>query len=211
MTTADAFLTNCRLADGRLVDIGIADGKIAIVGEGVAPALSNSAPALDIGGDLVLPGLVDGHMHLDKTLTGLPWMGHAAGPTRMSRIETDKTILPHLPLSTEERSAAYPGGGNGSRTGSGLIFARIAFNVRMRGDNGNRSPSIMSSSALSRAAVSSSVRPGIINQWPRVRSETGRQQGALTNSGNLSQGKRDERNRHRQSARPAMPLHTRAN
>jgi predicted amidohydrolase YtcJ len=35
----------------------------------------------------VLPGLVDGHMHLDKTLTGLPWMGHAAGSTRMSRIE----------------------------------------------------------------------------------------------------------------------------
>ncbi len=104
MTTTDAFLTNCRLADGRLVDIGIADGKIAIVGEGAAPALSNSAPALDIGGDLVLPGLVDGHMHLDKTLTGLPWMGHAAGPTRMSRIETDKTILPHLPLSTEERA-----------------------------------------------------------------------------------------------------------
>jgi cytosine deaminase len=104
MTTVDAFLTNCRLADSRLVDIGIADGKIAIVGEGAAPTLSNSAPALDIGGDLVLPGLVDGHMHLDKTLTGLPWMGHAAGPTRMSRIETDKTILPHLPLSTKERA-----------------------------------------------------------------------------------------------------------
>jgi hypothetical protein len=26
------FLTNCRLADGRLVDIGIAGGKIAVVG-----------------------------------------------------------------------------------------------------------------------------------------------------------------------------------
>ena len=104
MTTVDAFLINCRLADGHLVDIGIADGKIAIVGEGASPALSNSVPALDIGGDLVLPGLVDGHMHLDKTLTGLPWMGHAAGPTRMSRIETDKSILPHLPLSTEERA-----------------------------------------------------------------------------------------------------------
>ena len=47
----DAFLTNCRLADGRVVDIGIADGKIAIVGEGAAPTSSNSAPALDIGGD----------------------------------------------------------------------------------------------------------------------------------------------------------------
>src|ERR1700730_6602741 len=103
MTKVDAFLTNCRIADGRLVDIAIAGGKIAAVGEGAA-SLSNSAPALDIGGNLVLPGLVDGHMHLDKTLTGLPWMGHAAGPTRMSRIETDKTILPYLPLSTEERA-----------------------------------------------------------------------------------------------------------
>jgi hypothetical protein len=103
MSKVDAFLTNCRLADGRLVDIGIAGEKIVTVGEGAAAAL-NSTSALDIGGDLVLPGLVDGHMHLDKTLTGLPWMGHAAGPTRMSRIETDKKILPHLPLSTEERA-----------------------------------------------------------------------------------------------------------
>jgi cytosine/adenosine deaminase-related metal-dependent hydrolase len=103
MTEVEAFLANCRLADGRLVDIGISGGKIAVVGEGAA-ALSSSAPALDTGGNLALPGLVDGHMHHDKTLTGLPWMGHAAGPTRMSRIETDKTILPHLPLSTEERA-----------------------------------------------------------------------------------------------------------
>jgi cytosine/adenosine deaminase-related metal-dependent hydrolase len=103
MPEVDVFLTNCRLADGRLLDIGIAGGKIAVMGEG-AGSLSNSAPARDIGGDLALPGLVDGHMHLDKTLTGLPWMGHAAGPTRMSRIETDKTILPHLPVSTEERA-----------------------------------------------------------------------------------------------------------
>src|ERR1700745_4140446 len=103
MTKVEAFLTNCRLSDGRLVDTGIAGRKIAVLGEGAAP-LSNSAPVLDIGGDLVLPGLVDGHMHLDKTLTGLPWMGHRAGPTRMSRIETDKTILQHLPISTEERA-----------------------------------------------------------------------------------------------------------
>src|SRR5258708_36530730 len=101
----DALLTHCRLAVGRLVDIGLSDGRIATLGDGAAPTLSNSVPALDIGGDLVLPGLVDGHMHLDKTLAGLPWMGHAAGPTRMSRIETDKKILPHLPLSTAERAS----------------------------------------------------------------------------------------------------------
>jgi cytosine/adenosine deaminase-related metal-dependent hydrolase len=100
----DALLTHCRLADGRLVDIGIAGGRIAAIGEDAGPSLSNRVPVLDIGGDLVLPGLVDGHMHLDKTLMGFPWTPHMAGPTRMSRIETDKEILPHLPVSTEERA-----------------------------------------------------------------------------------------------------------
>jgi len=60
---------------------------------------------VDLGGKLVLPGLVDGHMHLDKTLFGLPWMPHAAGPTRMSRIETDKDVLPHLPVPARRRAA----------------------------------------------------------------------------------------------------------
>jgi hypothetical protein len=88
-------------------------GRIATIGEDAAPSLSNRVPILDIGGDLVLPDLVDGHMRLDKTLIGLPWMPHMAGPTRMSRIETDKRVLPHLPVSTEERT------GN-------LIEARVA-------------------------------------------------------------------------------------
>jgi cytosine deaminase len=101
----DALLTHCRLADGRLVDIGITRGRIATIGEDTVPSLSNRASILDVGGDLVLPGLVDGHMHLDKTLMGLPWTPHMAGPTRMSRIETDKTILPQLPVSTEERAS----------------------------------------------------------------------------------------------------------
>ena len=100
----DALLTHCRLADGHLVDIWIADGRIAAIGGDAAPSLSNRVPILDIGGDLVLPGLVDGHMHLDKTLIGLPWVANMAGPSRMSRIETDKTILPYLTVSTEERA-----------------------------------------------------------------------------------------------------------
>jgi cytosine/adenosine deaminase-related metal-dependent hydrolase len=47
-------------------------GRFATIGEDTAPSLSNRVPILDIRGDLVLPGLVDGHMHLDKTLMGLP-------------------------------------------------------------------------------------------------------------------------------------------
>jgi cytosine/creatinine deaminase len=103
MAELDALLTNCRLPDGRLGHIGLAGGRIAAIADGAPPP--SNVPKLDVAGDLVLPGMVDGHMHLDKTLTGLPWMGHAAGPTRMSRIETDKRILPNLPLSTEQRAS----------------------------------------------------------------------------------------------------------
>jgi cytosine deaminase len=45
------------------VAIGIADGKIAAI----APSLEADAPALDLGGRLVAPGLVETHIHLDKT------------------------------------------------------------------------------------------------------------------------------------------------
>jgi cytosine/adenosine deaminase-related metal-dependent hydrolase len=55
-------------------------------------------------GDLLLPGLVDGHMHLDKTLFGLPWTPHQAEPSRLSRIETDQRLLPSLPLHTAGRA-----------------------------------------------------------------------------------------------------------
>jgi cytosine deaminase len=102
MPQIDSVLTNALLPDGRRADIALAGGTIAAMADVGA---SHQAPTLDLQGALVLPGLVDGHLHLDKTLLGLPWMGHAAEPNRMSRIETDKKILPHLPLKTAERAA----------------------------------------------------------------------------------------------------------
>lgn len=103
MTKVDAVLANALLPDGSRAHISISGGQISAI-DAASSVIANQTPVLDLGGDVVLPGLCDGHLHLDKTLTGLPWMGHAAGPTRMSRIETDKTILPNLPLSTAERS-----------------------------------------------------------------------------------------------------------
>lgn len=41
--------------------------------------------ALDGGGRLLLPGLVDGHAHIDKTLWGQPWHPHQAGPAAIDR------------------------------------------------------------------------------------------------------------------------------
>jgi cytosine/creatinine deaminase len=53
------------LPDGRRVDIGCRDGRIAALGTlGAAPA----AVTRELGGRLVTPGLVDAHVHLDKAL-----------------------------------------------------------------------------------------------------------------------------------------------
>jgi len=41
ITTVDVFLTNCRLADSRLVDIGIADGRSRLSAKGAAPQSSS--------------------------------------------------------------------------------------------------------------------------------------------------------------------------
>lgn len=61
----DLILRNARaygLGDS-LVDIGIAHGRIA----DVAPQLAADGPAIDLGGRLVAPKLVETHIHLDKT------------------------------------------------------------------------------------------------------------------------------------------------
>jgi cytosine/creatinine deaminase len=105
VTKIDVVLTNALLPDGRRAHISLAGGRIADIKYAKELTTGIDAPAFDIAGELVLPGLCDGHLHLDKTLLGLPWIPHAAEPFRMSRIETDKKILPYLPLSTEERAS----------------------------------------------------------------------------------------------------------
>jgi cytosine/creatinine deaminase len=61
----DYILRNARLASdpGALIDIGIAGGKIVAL----APQLAAEAEELDVGGRLVSPGLVETHLHLDKS------------------------------------------------------------------------------------------------------------------------------------------------
>ena len=62
----DTIVRNARLLQGSglvLQDIGIGDGKIVAL----APQLHADAPVIDAEGMLVVPGLVETHIHLDKT------------------------------------------------------------------------------------------------------------------------------------------------
>ena len=57
-------LNNARLADGRLVDIEIDEGRIAAIG-----AAGSAEAGDDLTGLLLLPALAEPHAHLDKALT----------------------------------------------------------------------------------------------------------------------------------------------
>lgn len=82
------LIRNVRPMGGAAVDILFDNGVIAALGPGLAtPA---GAVVEDGAGALALPGLIEGHAHLDKTLWGGPWYRNAVGPTRMDRIVNER-------------------------------------------------------------------------------------------------------------------------
>ena len=108
MADQPILLCDARLADGRTADLLIRGGRIAAVGAvgSLAHAEGDQPPLrIDLAGQLLLPSLVDGHTHLDKTLWGMPWRGHAAEDFRASCIDTEKEERKTL-QPVEERAAA---------------------------------------------------------------------------------------------------------
>ena len=101
----DTVLTDALLADGNTVSIGIAAGRIAAIGA----ALPATREQVSLGGSLVLPGLVDAHVHLDKSLIGDAWQPHRAGKSAtfsvMERVAIEAEILARA-APVEQRAAA---------------------------------------------------------------------------------------------------------
>jgi len=86
------LIANAVLADGTKHHIDIKEGRIAALlpAEAGMPA---HADVLDVTGALLLPPLVDGHIHLDKTLLGLPWLpNQATGNKVADRIEAERKV-----------------------------------------------------------------------------------------------------------------------
>lgn len=99
------LLRNGLLPDGSSTDILLAGGKIArILPAGSASTLADDVE--DLAGRLVLPGLVEGHIHLDKTLLGLPWIPHLPGGSVPERIEAEKRLRRGLALPIADRAEA---------------------------------------------------------------------------------------------------------
>ena len=94
-------LDNARLADGRHVDVMVEGGRIAAI----APHAGGGG-GMDLGGRLLLPALVDGHVHLDKTLMGMPWRPNSGAATVRERIENERRYRRGLAHPVPRRAAA---------------------------------------------------------------------------------------------------------
>lgn len=101
----DTVLEHALLADGSIVSIGISAGRIAAIGE----SLAGAGERVELHGALVLPGLIDAHIHLDKSLVGDAWQPHRAGKSAtfsvMERVAIEREIL-QCAAPVEQRASA---------------------------------------------------------------------------------------------------------
>ena len=68
------------------------------IGSGAPP----DAIIINLDGRLVLPALIDAHIHLDKTLLGLPWHSHRAENSIIDRIDAEKKFRHAAPPPIEQ-------------------------------------------------------------------------------------------------------------
>lgn len=104
MDNLDLILRRATLPDGSLGQVAVKDGHIKAITP-LSVTLGTAKTVLDLQGDLLCPGLVDGHIHLDKTFWGSPWQPHIAGNSVRQRVEIEKQLLKTLTIPVEERAA----------------------------------------------------------------------------------------------------------
>ncbi|WP_168879539.1 amidohydrolase family protein [Rhizobium sp. P28RR-XV] len=74
MSAIETLFARAKLADGSTKDIGVADGHIVSIEE--AGATVSTSQTIDLEGALVVPGFLEGHIHLDTSFYGDAWIPH---------------------------------------------------------------------------------------------------------------------------------------
>ena len=96
---SDLLLRNVRPLGAEATDLLVVDGRIA------TGAAEPGIRTLDGQGRLLLPGLVEAHTHLDKSLLGMPWYRNEVGPRLMDKIDNERAARRALPISPQRQSA----------------------------------------------------------------------------------------------------------
>lgn len=84
------LLRNVRPWGAEATDLRVTDGRIAEVALNQTP--SPDCEVYHGAGAIVLPGLVEAHTHLDKTLWGMGWRPHQAGAELKDKIDTERRL-----------------------------------------------------------------------------------------------------------------------
>ena len=95
------LIRNVRPKGGAATDLLIRDGRFAA---GPAPA---GTPELDGAGRLALPGLIEAHTHLDKTVMGMPGYRNENGPTLIDKIDNERSARRTLPIPPHRQSMRH--------------------------------------------------------------------------------------------------------
>ncbi|RTQ34557.1 cytosine deaminase [Variovorax gossypii] len=84
------LIRNVRPMGASPVDVRVQDGRIAEIGTALA---APAGAAVEEGhGALLLPGLVEGHTHLDKTMWGMDWYRNEVGTNLTDKIENERAF-----------------------------------------------------------------------------------------------------------------------
>ncbi len=99
--SGNLHVTNIRPMGGPATSLTIRDGRIALYGEDAPPAMT----VIDGGGAVLVPGLVEAHTHLDKTLLGMPWYHNDVGPRLIDKIDNERAQKRLLGIDPARQSA----------------------------------------------------------------------------------------------------------
>lgn len=108
MRTIDTLFRNARLAGGTSVAIAVADGKIVGIEPEAGAHGMTAASEIDLGGRLVVPGFVEGHIHLDTSFYGdawRPYVPYTAGFNVRERVEIQhRNMAAAAPMAERARN-----------------------------------------------------------------------------------------------------------
>ncbi|WP_102224274.1 amidohydrolase family protein [Acidimangrovimonas sediminis] len=93
-------LKNVRPMAAPATDLYIVDGRFA-----AAP--TTGAEVIDCGGRILIPGLVEAHTHLDKSLLGMPWYRNEVGPSLQDKIDNERQVKRALALDPQVQSERH--------------------------------------------------------------------------------------------------------
>ncbi|RDI56426.1 amidohydrolase family protein [Microvirga subterranea] len=97
----DLYITNVRPMGGEATSVTVQDGRIASYGGDAVPG----ADVVDGGGAIVVPGLVEAHTHLDKSLLGMRWYHNDVGPRLIDKIDNERAQKRLLGIDPARQSA----------------------------------------------------------------------------------------------------------